>query len=68
MSDETLLTPREAANKVGVTTQAVYLQIGTGKLRSVKKFGRILVARQDVERWRRERIDSAEQQKQRAMA
>ncbi len=64
MSNDNLLTTKEAADKVGVSVQAVHFRIDSGKLRKVVKFGRILVQAKDVEKWRLERIASATEQLQ----
>ena len=44
-----MLTVNEAAERLGITRAAVYIAIKDGRLRSEKKYGRVLVRERDVD-------------------
>lgn len=51
--EDTFLTVQEAAASLGVTDGAIRLALSQGRLPSVKKYGRTLVARSDLDAYRR---------------
>lgn len=62
MNDTLLMTVNEAAARIGCTISAVYMRVRGGDMEMTEKFGRILVYRRDVEKWRKERIATATKQ------